>query len=158
MVGAFKGVAFLAALVSPAQGSLAQQQQPPQAAAWVNDVRFSAVFDMYWRAREMHTYAGNRLCALPQRFDYEDPRSPFRPINQRLVAAANRIEARWPTALNRVRRPYQVPPPTGGLCDDARAAEEALFGFETAVTAVERLLDQLEREDQIVNRAGGTPR
>jgi len=36
-------------------------------------------------------------------------------------------------------------PPSLSLCDDEKAMWEALFAFETAVTAMERLLDSIER-------------
>lgn len=122
----------------------------PSPAPWVGDNRFNAVFDMYWRARLLQSYAGSRLCSLRDRPNYEDPKSPYRPIDQRLFAAGNRIEARWPKALNTVRRPYMMPPPQL-LCQDEKAAYEALFAFETGVTALERLLDDLERKDHAAN-------
>ena len=136
------GLVILAAgVVLPASA------QTGRLAPWVNDPRFMPVFDMYWRARLLHGYAGDRLCALPGRPRYDDPQSPFRPLNQRLTAAAARIEARWPRALNDVARPYRLPPPSQPHCDDERAAWEALFAFETAVVAVERLLDGVERRE-----------
>ena len=110
------------------------------------------VFNMYWRARLLHSYAGSRICALRDVPRYDDPRSPFRPVVERLHAAGRRLEVRWPRALNDVARPYQMPP-SQSLCDDERAAWEALFGFETAVVALERLLDDVERRENS-NRAG----
>ena len=110
--------------------------------AWADDIDFNAVFDMYWRSRLISVYAGSRLCSLKPSFHYDDPRSPFRPIAQRLHAAGVRFEKIYPKALNNVMRPYQMPP-SPMLCDDEKSAYEAIFAFETAVTALERLLDTL---------------
>ena len=119
--------------------------QPSQALApWVSDPRFPAIHDMYWRARYLSVNAGNRLCALKEGKFYDDPRSPFRPLDQRLKAVGNRIEIIWPKALNVVVRPYQMPPPQD-LCDDERATWDALFATETAIVAAERLLDNYRR-------------
>jgi hypothetical protein len=120
--------------------------QAPQLAPWVNDARFPPVFDMYWRARLLHRYAGDRLCAIPNSPHYDDPRSQFRPLNERMEAAAARIEVRWPRALNDVARPYRMPP-SQGRCEDESAAWQTLFGFETAVVALERLIDDVERRE-----------
>jgi len=100
---------------------------------------------MYWRARLLSSYAGNRMCALKERRDYEDPKSPFRPISERLHAVSVRIETAYPKALNTVARPYRMPPSQMN-CEDEKSAWEAIFAFETAVTAAERLLDNLEAQ------------
>ena len=123
-----------------ASTGVAVGQPAPSVASWVGDVRFEAIHDMYWRARLQSRYVGNRLCALKENSRYDDPKSPFRPLDQRLNAAENRIERIWPRALNAVVRPYQMPPPQL-LCEDERTAWEAIFALETAITALERLLD-----------------
>ena len=115
------------------------QAQPPQASpALVQDAEFKIVFDLYWRTRLLGRNAGNRICSLPNSH-YDDPKSPFRPLDQRLKAAGRTFETRYPHALNSFRRPYMVPPPQS-LCSDPKAAWEAIFAFETAVTALEAQL------------------
>ncbi len=124
-------VASGAAPVAAAAGS----SQP----GYVTDAAFPVAFDMYWRARLVGAAAGSRACALPNKA-YDDPKSPYRPVNERLDRAEAKFEARFPGALNTVARPYQMPPPQS-LCDDAKAAWEAIFAFETAVVGLENLLD-----------------
>ena len=138
MKGPYKAILALAAVSAPI-GAVAGQPAS-SLASWVGDVRFAAIHDMYWRARLQSRYVGNRLCALKENSKYDDPKSPFRPLDQRLNAAGNRIERIWPRALNTVVRPYQMPPPQL-LCEDERTAWEAIFALETAITALERLLD-----------------
>ena len=116
--------------------------EPAQKPSWVNDTSFNAIFDMYWRSRLFSVYAGNRLCSVKPQIPYDDTRSPFRPIDQRLIAAGIGIEQIYPGALNTVARPYQIPP-AQSKCDDQSSAYEALFAFETSVTALERLLDNM---------------
>ena len=128
--------ALLSVAISPA---LAEPAQKP---SWVNDTSFNAIFDMYWRSRLFSVYAGNRLCSVKPPIPYDDTRSPFRPIDQRLIAAGIRIEQIYPGALNSVAQPYQMPP-AQSKCDDQSSAYEALFAFETSVTALERLLDNM---------------
>jgi hypothetical protein len=111
-------------------------------ASWVGDVRFLSIHDMYWRAHLQNRYAGNRICALKPTPRFDDPKSPLRPLDQRLTAIGERIETVWPGALNRVARPYQMVPPQS-KCDDQSAAWEAIFALETTITAAERLLDNL---------------
>lgn len=122
--------------------------QSPSTATWVVDTDFNAVFDMYWRSQLIGRYAGNRLCAFKQRFNFDDPRSPFRPIDQRLFAAGVRLEKIFPKALNTVAPPYAMPP-SQLLCDDERSAYEAIFAFETSVTALERMLDNLSKNTAV---------
>lgn len=131
-------VAALGLALFPLSGSAQAQEMP----SYVTDPEFSAAFDMYWRARLLGVYAGSRVCALPNS-NYDDPRSPFRPIDERLKRAEARFEKRFPTALNRVNRPYQMPPPSVGECTDTRAAWQSIFGFETAVVGLENLLDRI---------------
>lgn len=135
-------MALIQVLIGICISSGAVAQGPPLA-PWVNDPRFNAIFDMYWRARLLGSYAGDRVCALPEHTHYDDPQSPFRPIDQRLKSASNRIEIIYPGALNKVARPYRMPP-SQSKCDDSSSAYQALFSFETSVTALERLLDNRE--------------
>lgn len=113
--------------------------QTTTAAAYLKNPHFFPAFDMYWRARLIRTDAGNRACSFPNKL-YDDPKSPFRPVAQRLDRAGQTFETLFPGALNTVARPYQMPP-SQSLCSDEKAAWEALFGFETAVVALENLLN-----------------
>jgi hypothetical protein len=54
----------------------------------------------------------------------------------------------YPRALSVVARPYMMPPPQMN-CDDEKSAWESIFSFETAVTALERLLDDIEASDAL---------
>lgn len=101
-------------------------------------LRSDAAFDFYWRARVLRSHAGARVCSLPYKY-YDDPKSPFRPLDERLKAAEQQFEKQYPGKLNSMRAPYMMPPPQQ-LCDDPKAAWEAIFAFDTAVTALEALL------------------
>jgi len=107
---------------------------------YTSDPIFLADLDIYWRTRLLGAYAGSRVCSLPNSA-YDDPKSVFRPIQERLQRATVKFEARFPGALKATARPYEMPPPQT-LCEDAKAAQEAIFAFETSVVGLEYLLDQ----------------
>jgi hypothetical protein len=115
-------------------------------APWVNDERTNAVFSMYWRAKISGFDAASRLCAIKDIANYDRPQSPYRPFDQRVEAAADRIEKIWPKALSRPPPPYIMPPPQLN-CDDVKSAWQSIVAFETAVTELERFLDSTEASD-----------
>jgi hypothetical protein len=110
------------------------------APATASDLRSDIAFDLFWRARVLRSHAGARVCSLPNKF-YDDPKSPFRPLDERLKAAQQQFEKQYPDELDRTRAPYMMPPPQH-LCDDPKAVWEAIFAFDTAVTALEAILRQ----------------
>ncbi len=96
------------------------------------------VLERYWPARVHARLAENRVCALPNN-RYDDPKSPYRPLNERLLKTERLINQRYPGALNTAGRPYVMPPPQS-LCDDPAAARDALGKFRLALNALEAAL------------------